>query len=161
MKRTAPGSKIQKTKRRRPKNKLAELKGLEAVLPSFEEEASVNKEVEGGDDEGGVKDGKTARDSTGQSKASKHEREEHWKERPGMKIGKSMKSRPGAGKRREKVVAMERERFAKNLAVMTAVGRDGESNEEGEGREAEQEKARRERWAAIRRFIGGRVGEHE
>ena len=140
---------------------------MEAVLPSFDDEVLGDKEADKREVEGGVKDRKTAKGSEGQSKESNNEREEHWKEKTGMKLGKSMKCRPGAGKRREKVVAMERERFAKNLAVMAAGPRaertDGEEKgghgeDEEEGRE---EKARRERWAAIRRFIGGRVDEDE
>ena len=77
-----------------------------------------------------------------------------------MKIKhKSLKSRPGAGKRKEKLVGMEMERFGKNLAELTA-GRtnvvDGdqpgvmgtESREGGAGGSGI-----RERWAAIRGFI--------
>ena len=57
---------------------------------------------------------------------------------------KSLKSRPGAGKKREKVLAAERERFARNLGLMA--GGDGEGHGQGES-------GSRERWAAIRRHI--------
>ncbi len=77
-----------------------------------------------------------------------------------MKIKhKSLKSRPGAGKRKEKLVGMEMERFGKNLAELAA-GRtnvvDGDQpgvvgTESQEGSAAES--ASRERWAAIRGFI--------
>lgn len=62
---------------------------------------------------------------------------------------KSLKSRPGAGRKKERVVAMERERFARNLARMAA-GRDGGVGGGGGG---EEEGAGKGRWAAIRGFI--------
>lgn len=78
----------------------------------------------------------------------------------GMKIKhKSLKSRPGAGKRKDKLVGMEMERFGRNLAELTA-GRnkvaDGDEQvvmgtENPEGSTAGS--ASRERWAAIRGFI--------
>ena len=77
-----------------------------------------------------------------------------------MKIKhKSLKSRPGARKRKEKVVGMEMERFGKNLAELAA-GRtnvvDGDQPgvvgiESQEG--AAVGSGSRERWAAIRGFI--------
>ena len=77
-----------------------------------------------------------------------------------MKIKhKSLKSRPGAGRRKEKLVGMEMERFGRNLAELAA-GR--ASVVEGEqtgvvGSEGQEGKAvgvaSREKWAAIRGFI--------
>ena len=49
----------------------------------------------------------------------------------------SLGSKRGAGKKKEKLVAMERERFARNLAEMA----------KGPGGSAE-------RWAAVRGFVG-------
>ena len=78
----------------------------------------------------------------------------------GVKIKhKSLKSRPGAGKRKEKLVGMEMERFGKNLAELAAGRRnvvDGEQpvvigTEGQEGRAVGV--ASREKWAAIRGFI--------
>lgn len=67
---------------------------------------------------------------------------------------KSLKSRPGAGKKREKLLAAERERFARNLGLMAGaeadvqVARDeGNKGHDGEGGGS------RQRWAAIRRHI--------
>jgi hypothetical protein len=62
---------------------------------------------------------------------------------------KSMKSRPGALKRREKVDQGERERFAKNLAEMNGKRVDpGESSiTPADGQQAHN------RWAALREFI--------
>lgn len=96
-------------------------------------------------------------------------------ERRAKRLRKSLKSRPGAGKRREKVVQMERERFAKNLAVMAAGGsqvgagvgpvpgdeQGGQDQDEGGAiiENDEQERARHERWAAIRQFVEGSVKE--
>ena len=75
---------------------------------------------------------------------------------------KSLKSRPGAGKRKEKLVAAEMERFGRNMASMCAgsgkvEGGGGyeasvvvaEGGQEGRDREGSS----KERWAAIRRFI--------
>ncbi len=63
---------------------------------------------------------------------------------------KSMKSRPGAMKRREKVDKGERERFAKNLAEMSGRRTQGtgeNSAKPGGGQQAHG------RWAALRGFI--------
>lgn len=74
---------------------------------------------------------------------------------------KSLKSQRGAGKKKEKIVAMERERFARNLAEM-ARGGDGKMDVEGNGGEWEREGKKvesgsAERWAAIRGFIRERM----
>lgn len=76
---------------------------------------------------------------------------------------KSLKSRPGAGKKKEKLLQLERERFAKNLALMAtrrqdtqvdpSVGRrqkdDGRPHPGMSTSDANSIKAR---WAAIRAF---------
>ncbi len=72
---------------------------------------------------------------------------------------KSLKSRPGARKRKEKLVGMEMERFGKNLAELAAgrskvvdgdqPGVEGIESQEGSAVESRS----RERWAAIRGFI--------
>ncbi len=59
---------------------------------------------------------------------------------------KSMKSRPGAMKKREKLEKMERERFGKNMAQLTA-GTPAAKATEG------QQSATASRWAALRGFI--------
>lgn len=72
---------------------------------------------------------------------------------------KSLKSRPGAGKKKEKLVAMEMERFGKNMARMAARSgvsntAQGEDQEGGVGDGAVVAKgSSAERWAAIRGFI--------
>ncbi|KAL7267972.1 hypothetical protein RUND412_009420 [Rhizina undulata] len=68
-------------------------------------------------------------------------------------VGKnSMKSRPGAMKRKEKVVKSEIERFGKNLAIM-ATGLPGQEKE-GQEKESEKEGAKKpSTWAALRGFI--------
>ena len=61
---------------------------------------------------------------------------------------KSLKSRPGAQKKKEKLVAMETERFRQNLAVMAAGStKKGKDDGDGAGEVGE------EKWAAIRHFI--------
>ncbi|KAF6235245.1 hypothetical protein HO173_006439 [Letharia columbiana] len=149
---TAATSKV--TKRRRPSRKLVTgLDSLADALPRATDGDGEEEAWEGIVAEGGGEDG---------ARKIKH---------------RSLKSRPGAGKKKEKLVAMERERFAKNLAQMAA-GRvsvpgpadaDGgvmivDGREEGEGTKKGRGSA--DRWAAIRGFIsqtmerrvGGEVG---
>ena len=73
---------------------------------------------------------------------------------------KSLKSRPGAGRKKDKLVAMERERFARNLAAMASGSGsrdatvDGGMVVEGQREGGDETKGRSaERWAAIRGFI--------
>ncbi|KAN0070322.1 Ribosome biogenesis protein SLX9 domain containing protein [Elaphomyces granulatus] len=63
----------------------------------------------------------------------------------------TMKHRPGATKRREKVERMERERFLKNLADMTEIETKGISNDSTE--RAVDEGSASNRWVALRNFI--------
>jgi hypothetical protein len=73
---------------------------------------------------------------------------------------KSMRSRPGATKRKEKLEKMERERFGKNMAQLVAGRTQSVANtdtnnmqtEGGEGTQA-QSTATGSRWAALRGFI--------
>lgn len=63
---------------------------------------------------------------------------------------KSMKSRPGAMKRKEKVVKTECERFGKNLAIMqTGLAAGGQLGEKPSS------------WAALRNFIAGTMEQKE
>lgn len=70
---------------------------------------------------------------------------------------KSLKSRPGAGKKKEALVAMERERFARNLAEMCAEPSIASQNATNGGARSvervEGERGSADRWAAIRGFI--------
>lgn len=71
---------------------------------------------------------------------------------------KSLKSRPGANKKKEKLVAMEMERFAKNMALMSGGSSRVEGQEmvgiESRGKGEGVRSGTAERWAAIRGFIG-------
>lgn len=66
---------------------------------------------------------------------------------------KTMKSRPGAMKRKEKLEQMERDRFMKNLAQMTRI----EANTTSEAAASSESQAEppptSSRWAALRGFI--------
>ena len=80
-------------------------------------------------------------------------------ERANIKIRhQSLKSRPGAGKKKQKLVAMETERFRKNMARMAAgsagTGRaDSTANLGGKDNLEDISGRSAERWAAIRGFI--------
>jgi hypothetical protein len=66
---------------------------------------------------------------------------------------KSMKSRPGAMKRREKIDLGERERFARNMAQMAASTAASNSEESITGQSKGPAAATSQRWAALRGFI--------
>ena len=73
---------------------------------------------------------------------------------------KGLRSRPGAGKKKEALVAMERERFARNLAEMCAgspsasqIAAVGEEGGGVVGGAVGAERGSADRWAAIRGFI--------
>ncbi len=63
---------------------------------------------------------------------------------------KSMKSRPGAMKRREKIDQGERERFAKNMAQMSVSTRPPDQGTIGQSNGTANTS---QRWAALRGFI--------
>jgi Ribosome biogenesis protein SLX9 len=67
---------------------------------------------------------------------------------------KSMKSRPGAMKRKEKLEKMEKERFMKNMAQLTVGSADAMGEEE-------QRAATASRWAALRSFISQTMEQKE
>jgi len=132
---TAPASKI--TKRRRPAKKLvANLDSLADALP----EAAAN------------------------DTSKKGIRSELAVDGPFKIKHQSLNSRPGASKKKEKLVATERQRFALNMARMAATsstpvfdaGQEddapmGEAVAKGDGKKNSCASA--ERWAAIRGFI--------
>lgn len=62
----------------------------------------------------------------------------------------SLKHRPGAMKRRSQMEERERERFGRNLAQMAGNAGGGGGDEGGTAGASQSEK-----WAALRRFIGG------
>lgn len=67
---------------------------------------------------------------------------------------KSMRSRPGALKRREKMDQGERERFAKNLAEMAGKGVPQQQGSiEDRNDDAQGGQQPHNSWAALRRFI--------
>ena len=70
---------------------------------------------------------------------------------------KSMKSRPGATKRREKLEKMERERFGKNMAQLAARSAQENTNSATSSMQVEgappQSSSTSSRWAALRGFI--------
>lgn len=115
-------------KRRRPNKKLVTtLESLADALPDADEDGS-----EAGGEDGAVE--------VGQAKI-KH---------------KSLKSRPGALKRKEKLERMERERFEKNLALMTAGSSQapqGQQQEDMEMEGAPPAAPAANRWSALRSFI--------
>ena len=65
---------------------------------------------------------------------------------------KSLKSRPGAMKKKEALVNMEKERFNRNLAQMAALPTDSDSMTKTEGT-ARSQGSSGTRWAALKKFI--------
>ena len=65
---------------------------------------------------------------------------------------KSLKSRPGAMKRKEKLASLEKDRFNKNMALMMAPNNTGKDDQSTEG-PVEERVANRDRWASLRGFI--------
>ncbi|EXJ65090.1 hypothetical protein A1O7_01430 [Cladophialophora yegresii CBS 114405] len=124
-------------KRRRPNKKLVTtLDALADALPRSEET---------GDDVGGTKIVTTG-------------------ERPQDQVNiikrKSIKSRPGALKRRENVDRGERDRFAKNMAQLASATSTSAATEKRDSKDNEESSpntaaipSTSERWAALRRFI--------
>ncbi|KAL9100795.1 MAG: hypothetical protein Q9163_003875 [Psora crenata] len=96
----APASASKITKRRRPGKKLvATLDGLADALPDHLGDEIIDRaSARRNDKERGI-------EGVASGAKIKHT---------------SLKSRPGAGKRKEKLMALERERFAKNMALMAA-----------------------------------------
>lgn len=66
---------------------------------------------------------------------------------------RSMKSRPGALKRREKIDKGERERFARNLAEMSGKRTEFATGEGGVSVNVENGSHVHDRWTALRGFI--------
>ncbi|KAL2355070.1 ribosome biogenesis protein SLX9-domain-containing protein [Cryomyces antarcticus] len=156
---------IKRNKRRRPSKKLvANLESLVDALPDLDDVDG--DEWEGVEDEGGDGDVSVTRRVGGSDGMVKIKQ-------------KSLRSRPGAMKRKEKMEKIERERFDKNLAQMAyrgagAIGSQGVSHAEltqmssstaatgtqstsqlGQEAGSEQKRAppTSDRWAALRGFI--------
>ncbi|KAL8901337.1 MAG: hypothetical protein Q9207_005251 [Kuettlingeria erythrocarpa] len=78
-------------------------------------------------------------------------REEDGLEAANVKIKhRSLKSRPGAMKKKEKIISMEKDRFNKNMAHMAAAGAPSDSTPGGDQSNLAQPGTR---WAALRNFI--------
>jgi hypothetical protein len=78
---------------------------------------------------------------------------------------KSMRSRPGATKRREKLERMERERFGKNMAQLAAGSAQENTNSQTNAMQVEgsvsQASSTSSRWAALRGFIAQTMEQKE
>ncbi|KAL8811700.1 MAG: hypothetical protein Q9223_001514 [Gallowayella weberi] len=68
---------------------------------------------------------------------------------------RSLKSKPGALKKKEKIISMEKDRFNKNMAQMAAVqgSDDGQTNGGSHGAATGTDSQSRTKWAALRSFI--------
>jgi len=140
---TAPG-KI--TKRRRPGKKLvAGLEGLLDSLPDVAEKGDTNGDGE--DEWEGISDDEV---ETKIARIRRRKRGDAVVGGDGKMVLKTLKSRPGALKRKAKIEEKERERFRLNMAQMAkpAEQQEGATSTEGEAN------ASSARWAALRGFIG-------
>jgi len=142
---TAPG-KI--TKRRRPGKKLvAGLEGLLDSLPEVTEKGDGDGDGDGEDEWEGISDDEV---ETKIARIRRRKRGDAVVGGDGKMLLKTLKSRPGALKRKAKIEEKERERFRLNMAQMAkpAEQQQGAASMEGEGN------ASSARWAALRGFIG-------
>ena len=75
--------------------------------------------------------------------------------------GKSLKSKPGARKRKEKLERGERERFGRNLALILG-SRGQQERMDVEGKENKEEKGEvvKGRFAALRAWVGTNMEKH-
>jgi len=79
--------------------------------------------------------------------------------------GRSLKSKPGARKRKEKLERGERERFGKNLAVILGSrgqveGMDVEGHKGKEGKAEKGTEVVKGRFAALRAWVGTNMEKH-
>lgn len=127
-------SSVTKTKkRRRPAKKLSAAEGLDGLrdaLPDFDEEE---------DEWEGCSDSDTG---DGEKKSTRRRRE-------GKMTMRSLKSKPGAMKRKHAMHQREVDRFGRNLAAMTGSGGMKGSDDVQPGGPGQ-----RARWNALRAFIG-------
>jgi hypothetical protein len=125
-------------KRRRPGKKLnTALDSLADALPELEENSDDDWEGVDEDDKAEGMDGALG-------ELSKMVRVRKAKPADGKMKLKTLKSRPGALKRKQKMEESEKERFGKNLASMSAAP----------AQSAPQAGGSSDRWAALRGFIG-------
>ena len=83
----------------------------------------------------------------------------------GKMVMRSLKHRPGAMKRKERMAGRERERFSRNLAQMVGgASEDPVQGSRGAGSDViggGQGVRQAEKWAALRKFIGGTMERDE
>ncbi|KAF2720045.1 hypothetical protein K431DRAFT_286197 [Polychaeton citri CBS 116435] len=147
-------------KRRRPAGQLKTgVADLGDALPNIDESGSTggnDDEWEGIDEEDEV-NGVLDVEGVGLRKSTKRRRAGRQGE--GKMVMKSLNQRPGAMKRKARMERGEMERFGRNLAQMVGSGQaavatakeGGSGAAPGEGAGA----AQADRWAALRKFIGG------
>lgn len=150
-----------KLKRRRPGKKLAtDVGNLADALPAVEssgkgEDLEDSEEWEGLGDDDGDDGGLAGIDGLRRAKRRRAEMAGG-----GKMVMKSLRHRPGAMKRKRKMEQGEMERFGRNLAQM--VGQPEGQSEPGRKQDSEIRRGmvdsntnQADRWAALRRFIGG------
>jgi hypothetical protein len=141
----AGGKKV--LKRRRPAKKLVtDLDSLADALPDASDEDDEWEGLEDEDVEEMQVDGTTA------TKKRKRRKVPKTAEQQGKMVMKSLNLRQGAMKKKKVMEEKERERFGKNLAAM--VGTSGGKENVGDGGDKAAQ-TQKERWAALRSFIGG------
>lgn len=164
---------IQKTnrKRRRPAKKLkADLGGLEDALPEVAERGAASASYGEASDDGDDWEGISAGSALDEGEDMKIEglrkmgrRRQAALNGHGQKMTmKSLKNRPGAMKRKLRMEQSEMERFKRNMAQMvgSSVQNGNSAGTLKEGEDLSRRKAggtpdQHDKWAALRRFIGG------
>jgi len=159
------GAGVQKTtKQRRPAKKLkADLGGLADALPIVVAADAGEERDEHGEDEGweGISAGSGEEEPEGMQieglRTVKRRRKQRTNGQGSTMPMQSLKHRPGAMKRKHKMEQGEMERFAQNMAQMVGVSSAGSSTSilESGGSEKNVNVTQQDKWAALRRFIGG------
>ncbi|PNS20638.1 hypothetical protein CAC42_365 [Sphaceloma murrayae] len=135
-------TRVGKNKRRRPAKRLAgDIGGLLSALPDIDDDADDGNED--GDEWHGISDEDDVSTATAQFRLAKQQARKRPSARTGLTMHmKTVKSRPGAMRRKAKLETTEKERFAKNMAQMAP----------GKGH-AEVGQTSANQWSSLRNFI--------
>ncbi|KAM0721424.1 hypothetical protein Q7P37_002348 [Cladosporium fusiforme] len=161
---------VRKAKPRRPNKKLkTDLESLADALPELEDMAG--DDVEGDDDDWeGLSDEEGETMAVDGSAPKRRRRAKKVPTADGKMQMKSLKHKPGAMKKKHALEERERDRFGKNLAQLVGTVQKGTSDfkagpagscAKGNSGVSAGDSAQKDRWAALRSFIGGSMEQNK